>query len=129
MDRQRIVVVEDDRETLEMMGSLLLMEGYHPILCAEREDAYEIVRRTQPDLVILDLMMGDPEAGWTILLMLREDPMTADIPVIMYSADTHFLRVREEALRMQHCTILEKPFHIHELQLSIAEVLGPHSVA
>ena len=129
MDRQRIVVVEDDRETLEMMGSLLLMEGYHPVLCAEREDAYGIVRSTQPDLVILDLMMGDPEAGWTILLMLREDPVTADIPVIMYSADTHFLRVRQAVLRMKGCAILEKPFHVHELLIRIAEMVGPQLVA
>lgn len=128
MTDQSILVVDDDQETLEMMGRLLSMEGYQPILCSDAAAAYEIARRTQPDLVILDVMMGDPEAGWTILTRLRADPATAQIPAIMYSADAQFLRTRKGILRMNACAILEKPFHMHDLLLGIAEMLGPQPV-
>ena len=63
MAGQRIVVVDDDLDTLELMDDLLPQEGFQPILCSEAEDACGIVRRTQPDLVILDLQMGGPHSG------------------------------------------------------------------
>ena len=128
MQPAKVVVVDDDIETLKMMDMLLAHEGYQTTLCSEAVDAYETIRRTQPDLVILDLMLGDPEAGWTILMLLRGDPATAHIPAIMYSANASFLRVRAGILRMKDCAILEKPFDMDTLLVRVAEALGPQPV-
>jgi two-component system response regulator MtrA len=124
MAGHRIVVADDDLDTLELMGDLLTQEGFQPILCSEAEDAYVIVRRTQPDLVILGLQMGSPETGWQILNLLRGDPTTTHIPALMYSAHSDFLRVRAGVLRRQRCATLEKPFALPDLLATIAEALA-----
>ncbi len=124
MAGHRIVVADDDLDTLELMDALLTQEGFQPILCSEAEDAYVIVRRTQPDLVILDLQMGSPETGWQILHLLRGDPATAHIPALMYSCHADFLRVRTGVLRRQRCATLEKPFALPDLLATIAEALA-----
>ncbi len=124
MAGHRIVVADDDLDTLELMDALLTQEGFQPILCSEAEDAYVIVRRTQPDLVILGLQMGSPETGWQILNLLRGDPTTTHIPALMYSAHSDFLRVRAGVLRTQRCATLEKPFALPDLLATIAEALA-----
>ena len=124
MAGHRIVVADDDLDTLELMDALLTQEGFQPILCSEAEDAYVIVRRTQPDLVILGLQMGSPETGWQILNLLRGDPATAHIPALMYSGHADFLRVRTGVLRRQRCATLEKPFALPDLLATIAEALA-----
>ncbi len=83
-----------------------------------------IVRRTQPDLVILDLQMGSPETGWQILTLLRGDPATVHIPAILYSSHADFLRVRTAVLRRKRCATLEKPFALPDLLATIAEALA-----
>jgi CheY-like chemotaxis protein len=71
----------------------------------------------------LDIRLGTPETGWTILELVRLDPATAQIPVIVCSADTIFLRAKEEALHALHCDILEKPCDLDALLRTIALVL------
>ncbi|HEX5506824.1 MAG TPA: response regulator, partial [Thermomicrobiales bacterium] len=78
----------------------------------------------RPDLVLLDIRMGHPEAGWQTLELLRLDPETTRIPVIVCSADTPFLRAKEGALRALRCDILEKPFDLDTLLAKVAAVLG-----
>ena len=119
-----ILVVDDDHDTLEFMADLLVDAGYTPILSSEHEDAYPLARRLQPDLAILDLQMADPEAGWTILAVLRADPATAHIPAILYSSNHAYLHVRQEVLRKKRCAVLKKPFEIRELLDRIAETLA-----
>ncbi|HBY95390.1 MAG TPA: hypothetical protein DEP84_15800 [Chloroflexi bacterium] len=82
MATPRIAVVNDDTAFLNLMHELLTDEGYETIIWAESERAYDMIRRVKPDLVILDIRMGHPEAGWTILDLVRLDPTTAHIPVV-----------------------------------------------
>ncbi len=63
----------------------------------------------RPDLVILDIRMEHQEAGWMVLDLMRLDPRTRDIPVIISSADHQALHEREAMLRPQGYAILEKP--------------------
>jgi DNA-binding response OmpR family regulator len=124
MEHEKIVVVEDDIDTLEMMDLFLADEGYQPIMCSEAADAIEIVRRTQPDVVILDLMQGGPVGGWDILMEIRADPATGGIPVILYSAHVDFLAQRQGMLRTHRCLILKKPFLLPDLVATIEAALA-----
>ena len=123
MAGQCILVVDDDRDTLDMMDMLLRHEGYQPILWSDGDSAYELIRKKQPDLVLLDLRMGDPYAGWWTLDLLRHDPSTRRIPAVMYSANKDFLRRRATMLRAKGCDTLEKPFQPDELLAKIEEAL------
>ena len=119
-----IMVVDDDIDTLEMMECFLDGEGYRTVLWHQATGAHEIIRKEQPNLVILDLRMEQRDAGWTILEQMRADPATAHIPAIMYSGSGCWFRAQRETLLELNCDALEKPFELAELQVKIDAALG-----
>ena len=123
MAQPLIAVMNDDTDFLDLMHTLLTEEGYRCVICKESDAVYPRIKEQHPALVILDIRMGNPEAGWRVLELLRLDPATALIPVIVCSADTIFLRAKEDALRALHCDILEKPFDLDALLLKIVLAL------
>lgn len=122
---KRIAVVNEDTAYLRMMETFLQMEGYDTFAWREGSTAYEVIKQERPDLVILDIRLERPDAGWVVLDLLRLDPATADIPVIVASGDLGSLREKEEHLRAQRCLVLPKPFGLEELLAKIREVIGP----
>ena len=117
---KQVVVVDDDHETRMLVGELLALEGYQVIPCGRGELAYELIRRGVPDLAIVDLMLGGSEEGWLILTLLRGDPATAHVPIILCSANVGFLRRRG-------CVALEKPFDRDGLVGAIEEAFALQS--
>jgi CheY-like chemotaxis protein len=122
-----ITVVNNDTAFLTLMCELLVEEGYQALAWREGANAYEMIRREKPELVILDIRMEQPETGWTILELLRLDPTTTNIPVIVCSADAHFLREKAMYLREKRCDILEKPFDLNDLLTKVQETLDSAS--
>ena len=86
-------------EFLELMQDLLSVEGYKTVICKEGDKAYALVKELQPSLVVLDIRMDQPETGWVVLELLRLDPETTQIPVIVCSADAPFLREKAASLQ------------------------------
>ncbi len=125
MDDQVIAVVNDDTAFLDLMCELLTEEGYKTLAWRESDTAYEMVKRERPSLVILDVRMNNAEAGWQVLELIRLDPATADIPVIVCSADTAYLQLKAESLRRLKCDVLEKPFDLDTLLEKVRANLGP----
>jgi CheY-like chemotaxis protein len=119
-----IAVVNNDTEFLELMQDLLSVEGYRTVICKEGDKAYSLVKEIQPSLVVLDIRMDQPETGWTILELLRLDPQTTQIPVIVCSADAPFLREKAATLHSLRCDVLEKPFDLESLLDKVARGLG-----
>ena len=119
-----IAVVNNDTVFLDLMAELLAGEGYEPLVCKEGDKAYALVKERRPDLVVLDIRLDQPEAGWTILELLRLDPATATIPVIVCSADAPFLRAKAATLRELDCDVLEKPFDLDTLLAKVAAGLS-----
>lgn len=115
-----IAVVNNDTEFLELMQDLLSVEGYKTIICKEGNRAYALVKELQPALVVLDIRMDQPETGWVVLELLRLDPATTNIPVIVCSADAPFLREKAATLHELRCDILEKPFDLETLLDKVA---------
>ncbi len=74
--------------------------------------------------MILDLMVGGPEEGWLILTLLRNDPVTAELPIVLSSANVHFLRQRARLLQMKRCVALEKPFRPEALLEAITRAFA-----
>ena len=124
MAQATIAVVNNDTAFLELMGELLGGEGYRTLICKEGDKAYALVKERQPDLVVLDIRLDHPESGWTILELLRLDPATARIPVIVCSADGRFLREKAAALADLDCDVLEKPFDLDMLLAKVAAALA-----
>jgi CheY-like chemotaxis protein len=119
----RIVVINDDTPFLELMHDLLTYEGYAVELCREWSDAHQFVRRTMPDLVILDIVMGNEERGWTILNLLTLDPVTRPIPVLVCSAAVESLEDHQAVLVEYGIRALNKPFDLEALLRAVEQAL------
>jgi twitching motility two-component system response regulator PilH len=126
--RMRIAVIDDDAVFVELMHDLLTMgEGYEVVSTAHWAQSYEFVKAQRPDLIILDLMMGREQTGWAVLDLLRTDPTTADIPVILCSAAVPALSQLASRQRGQAAVeAVAKPFDVDHLLDLIARLLEQH---
>ena len=125
-DRPLVVVINDDTPFLELMEALLEgEEGYDVRVRREWNNAYEYVKEQHPDLVILDVVMGNEERGWSILNLLTLDPETRPIPVIVCSAAVQSLQQHASMLGRYGIRALAKPFDLEELLAAIEETFGP----
>lgn len=120
----RIAVVNDDTDFLTLMGELLEDRGWTAIIHREGDDAYQHIKNDLPDLVILDIRMGNPEEGWKVLELLTLDPETNVVPVIVCSAAIDDLREKQDWLDGKGISILPKPFDIDDLYQSVETALG-----
>jgi CheY-like chemotaxis protein len=121
----RIAVVDDDPVFLELMHDLLASSaGYEVVNSARCAEAHELVRQHRPDLVILDLMMGRDQIGWSVLDALRDDPETRQLPVLVCSAAVPALMAHSAHLRDQAARAIVKPFDIDELLATVESMLA-----
>ena len=90
-DQQHIAVMNDDAVYLDLMNDLLTDEGYRVTLIRESRKAYEIIKAEPPDLVILDIRMGNELTGFELIGLLLLDPVTRQVPLIVASADSQAL--------------------------------------
>ncbi len=82
---KRILVVDDKNELLHLMRRVLEDEQYQVAILQDGRDAFSRVKQQLPDLLILDLKLGEI-SGQDILKQLKDDRVTTDIPVIVYTA-------------------------------------------
>ena len=78
----RILVIEDNEATGQLIQSQLNSSGYETLKCSRPERATEMAAEHQPDAITLDLLMK-PVHGFEVLLQLKNDPRTSKIPVIV----------------------------------------------
>jgi two-component system alkaline phosphatase synthesis response regulator PhoP len=87
MAKERVLVVDDEEDILELIQYNLSKEGYEVATAASGELALQQARATLPDLVLLDLMLPGVD-GLDVCRLLKSDPRTAHIPIIMLTAKT-----------------------------------------
>ena len=82
---EKILVVDDDVETLRLVGLMLQRQGYQIIAANNGAQALSSAKAELPDVILLDLMMPDMD-GFEVTRLLRADPSTANTPILMFSA-------------------------------------------
>lgn len=120
-EANRILIVDDDAELLRGLRLSLSSEGYQVDVLARSEDAVAAIRRLRPDVVVLDVMMPEVD-GWQILAALRNQPGTADLPVIMLTAKDS-LQAKVAGFTLGADDYVAKPFAVQELRCRISAVL------
>ena len=93
MARERILVVEDEREIQELIRYNLVKERYQVTCVGLGEDALRTARNESPDLVLLDLMLPGVD-GLEVCRRMKADPVLRPIPIVMVTVSitlsTHF---------------------------------------
>ncbi len=82
---EKIVVIEDEDDILEVIAYNLKREGYEVVTSTSGEDGLEKIEKSSPHLVVLDLMLPEID-GIELCRKLKSDPLTRAIPVIMVTA-------------------------------------------
>lgn len=83
----KILIVDDDVDTLRMVGLMLQREGYDIVAASSGQQAIVLAQTELPDLVLLDVMMPDLD-GVEVTRRLRAADSTRDIPIIIFTAKT-----------------------------------------
>ncbi|WP_298665791.1 response regulator [uncultured Methanofollis sp.] len=115
--RHKILVVDDDRPTLEMISLLLLRGGYEPVVSADPVEALDIARLSHPDLVLLDVLM-EPIDGWQFLDTLMVDPALSHLPVMLFTA-CPLVGGEHERYRGHVVRVFQKPVYPPELMKAL----------
>ena len=118
----KIIVVDDDKASTALFKQVLLMNGYDVITINESSKVMEIATRELPDLIILDLMMPEPD-GFKVCRMLRADPLHRKTPIIIVTA-LNDVDSRLVAIGAGANDYLVKPFHIDTLYESVEKQLN-----
>ncbi len=85
LKREKVVVIEDEADILEVIEYNLAREGYKVVGARDGEDGLELVRKEAPEVVLLDLMLPGLD-GIEVCRKLKSDAVTRPIPIIMVSA-------------------------------------------
>jgi len=84
---EKILIVDDDLDTLRLVGLMLQHQGYRIIAANSGVQAIALSQGDKPDMVLLDIMMPEMD-GYEVARKLRSDPATNSIPIIMFTAKT-----------------------------------------
>ncbi len=114
----RVLVVEDDREIADLIRILLAEKGHEVSIAYSGSDALRLARETRPDLIALDLVLPDIN-GIEVLQLLKRQPETADIPVIIVSV----LLEQERARQLGAISYVTKPLDEGKLVEAVDKVL------
>jgi len=85
MPKEKILIVDDEKDIIKMLDYNLKKEGYRVISVCNGEDALDSAKRENPDLIILDLMLPGID-GLEVSKSLKKEPKTSRIPIIMLTA-------------------------------------------
>lgn len=118
----RILIVDDDPQTLDVMDFCLTLEGHDVFRAVNGEEAVAIARREQPDVIILDSMMPVMD-GITAARMLREDSATRNIPIVMLTARASDADIWE-GYQSGVASYVTKPLDLDVLQGELARISG-----
>jgi DNA-binding response OmpR family regulator len=123
------MVVDDTPEILSLFEALLTAEGYRVTLHTFGPQDFSEVQRVQPDLLILDFVIGEERPGWQLLQMLKMDRATAHIPIVICSGAVRQVRELDGWLGEKGISVLLKPFDIDDLLTTTRKLLRPSAKA
>ena len=113
MTGDRVLVVEDNERNMKLFRDVLAASGYRTLEATSGAAAVELVKRHQPDLVLMDVRLPDID-GVEVLRTIRTDARTAFLPVVAVTAQA-MDGDRDRFLRSGFDEYLPKPVDIREL--------------
>ena len=125
MSQKTVLIIEDEEDAADMFAEMMRVSGYRVLKTSSSTPALTMLTAEKPDVVILDIMM--PEiSGLEILRQMRQDPVLANLPVVVVSAQSMpaDIKIGMEAGASMYLT---KPVGFTELKEAIERALGGQS--
>lgn len=124
LHKTRIMIIEDDPDTIQLLQVVLKTGGYEPVAALGGKPGLQMLKTMHPDLILLDLMMDDLD-GWTVLERLRADEALRQVPVIILSVKNPLedpRRIKAHAGMYQDYVV--KPFNVRDLLVRVNRLLA-----
>ena len=124
--RNKILIVDDEPEAVELVEFNVRQAGFDVLTATDGAEALKKARANLPHLILLDLMLPEID-GLEVCKMLRRDPATASIPIVMVTAKAAEID-RILGLELGADDYITKPFSPRELVLRVKNILqrGPY---
>src|ERR1700712_5112838 len=117
----RIYVIDDDKDLLTVVKSLLLKKGFNLSTFMDWKVASEAIKFFEPQLILLDVFLAGID-GLDICQKLKASPVTRHIPILLFSA---FPKIAETAIHDYGADdFMAKPFEVSELIKKVHSVLS-----
>src|SRR5271154_4015170 len=120
--KAKILVVDDEPDLLELIDTNLTAAGFSVLMAASGKEALRLARAQQPQLILLDVMLPEVD-GLEGCKMLRQDPATRSIPIVMLTARAAEID-RVLGLELGADDYITKPFSMRELVLRVKKLLN-----
>ncbi|MCK9540368.1 response regulator [Dokdonella sp.] len=117
----RVLIVDDSPTIVALLGKLLRQNGFQTLEAGNAEDGLALARGHRPDLIFLDIVLPAMN-GFAALRLLRHDPRTVDIPVIMISGNAQATE-QFYAQRIGADAFMKKPFSREDVFKNIESLL------
>lgn len=117
-----ILVIDDRPDNLALLEALLTPSGFRVLGCASGKEGLAAAWREVPQLVLLDLAMPEMD-GFEVLQVLRQDPRTAALPVLVLTANYRDPEMVERGLALGATEYLVKPIQGEELVVRVRSAL------
>jgi CheY-like chemotaxis protein len=118
----RVLVVDDERDTLDVLRLFLELSGYQPFTTFNSLDAITLAEVERPDCILLDIMMPGLD-GFSLCKMMRSHPLIANLPIMFVTAYSP-MDLEDRRLEAGADMVLPKPFGMDSLIQSIEQLMA-----
>jgi signal transduction histidine kinase len=123
----KILIVDDTPANIDVLRKFLALEGYKLSFATSGDKALQIVKRAQPDLILLDVMMPGM-SGFDVCQALKADPATKEIPVIFLTALSE-TKDKVTGFNLGAVDYITKPLQYEEVLMRVTTHLKLHAHA
>ncbi|MBN1384346.1 MAG: response regulator [Elusimicrobia bacterium] len=120
MSKRKVLVVDDDPDIVMVLTISLNEKGYSVLNAYDGLQAVALAKKENPDIIVLDLMLPEID-GFEVIKMLKKDPGTAHIPIIVITART--VENGKKAVKMGANEYLIKPFSVKSMLEELDKVI------
>ncbi|MBN2120590.1 MAG: response regulator [Candidatus Omnitrophica bacterium] len=121
MDKKKVLIVDDEKDIREHVGSMLASSGFEVISSENGLDALKLAAENKPDLVLLDIFLPDIDGG-EVANRLATNPSTSQIPIVFLTGLVT-KQERKEPEKIGKNFVIAKPLLRSELLSTISKVL------
>jgi CheY-like chemotaxis protein len=121
MEKPCILIIEDDRDNMDLMRFMMERQGYAVLEAYDGREGLEMARTNLPHLALVDLAMPEVD-GWTVIQELKGDPATRQIKIVVVTVRS----LLEDRLRAQEAgcdAFITKPMSMAQLAEVVSQFL------